>query len=132
MSKHNVKLTPSPAAADGAMTIPAASRDVLSEILHHGAQQLLVQAINAEVAEWIERHADAVDDALQDGSLMKLPGSERPGQRRAPVALRSVCRDQTRPRAPDAPARRRRCAVHRSRRTAVIPGAFRCAQSRRY
>ena len=63
MSKHNVKWTPSPANVDDATPIPAPSRDVLSEILHNGAQQLLAQAINAEVAEWIDRHADLVDDA---------------------------------------------------------------------
>ena len=44
-------------------TIPAPGRDVLSEILRDGAQRLLAQAIDAEVAEWIDRHAEVVDDA---------------------------------------------------------------------
>ena len=44
-------------------TIPAPSRDVLSEILRDGAQRLLAQAIDAEVGEWIDRHAGVVDDA---------------------------------------------------------------------
>ena len=44
-------------------TIPAPSRDVLTEILRNGAQRLLAQAIDAEVAEWIDRHAEVVDDA---------------------------------------------------------------------
>jgi len=48
---------------DTAGTIPAPSRDILSEILHDGAQRLLAQAIDAEVAEWIGRHAEVVDDA---------------------------------------------------------------------
>jgi transposase-like protein len=37
------------------------SRDVLTEILRVGAQQMLAQAIEAEVAEWIERHACVTD-----------------------------------------------------------------------
>ena len=34
------------------------SRDILIEILHDGAQRLLAQAIEAEVGDWIDRHAD--------------------------------------------------------------------------
>ena len=44
-------------------TIPAPSRDMLTEILRDGAQRLLGQAIEAEVADWIELHADVVDDS---------------------------------------------------------------------
>ena len=47
---------------DATARIPVPSRDVLSEILHDGAQRLLAQAIDAEVAEWIDRHAEVVDD----------------------------------------------------------------------
>jgi transposase-like protein len=43
-------------------TIPAPSRDVLTEILRDGAQRLLAQAVEVEVADWIDRHAEAVDD----------------------------------------------------------------------
>jgi transposase-like protein len=42
-------------------TIPAPSRDVLTEILRDGAQHLLGQAIEAEVADWIERQASLTD-----------------------------------------------------------------------
>ena len=38
------------------------SKDVLTEILREGAQTLLVQAIEGEVADWIERHADLKDN----------------------------------------------------------------------
>lgn len=38
-------------------SFPSASRDVLSEILRAGAQQMLAAAIEAEVSEWIESHA---------------------------------------------------------------------------
>jgi putative transposase len=34
------------------------SKDVLTDILREGAQQLLGQVIEAEVADWIERHAE--------------------------------------------------------------------------
>jgi putative transposase len=39
-----------------------AARDVLTEILREGAQQMLATAIEAEVAEWIDRHAHLVDE----------------------------------------------------------------------
>ena len=45
-----------------AVTIPAPARDVLSEILHDGAQRMLGRAIEAEVADWIERHAGEMDE----------------------------------------------------------------------
>jgi transposase-like protein len=38
------------------------SRDVLSDVLRQGAQQMLAQAIEAEVTEWIETHAAVRDE----------------------------------------------------------------------
>jgi transposase-like protein len=38
------------------------SRDVLTAILRDGAQRMLTQAIEAEVSDWIERHADQRDE----------------------------------------------------------------------
>jgi transposase-like protein len=38
------------------------SRESLHEILRQGAQQMLAQAIEAEVAEWIEQHAHVTDE----------------------------------------------------------------------
>lgn len=38
------------------------SGDVLTEVIRRGAKQLLSQAIEAEVAEWIERHKEHQDD----------------------------------------------------------------------
>jgi putative transposase len=35
--------------------------DILTEVIRHGAKQLLSQAIEAEVAEWIERHKEHQD-----------------------------------------------------------------------
>ncbi len=52
-----------PAGGDREAAIPVTSRDVLAEILHDGAQRLLAQAIDAEVSDWIERHADELDEA---------------------------------------------------------------------
>ncbi len=36
------------------LPLPESSRDVLSGILQEGAQRLLVQAVEAEVASWID------------------------------------------------------------------------------
>ena len=38
------------------------AHDVLTDVLRQGAQQLLAQAIDAEVADWIERHQHCLDD----------------------------------------------------------------------
>lgn len=40
---------------------PSASRDVLTELLREGAQQMLSAAIEAEVAEWITAHRHLTD-----------------------------------------------------------------------
>ena len=40
----------------------SSSSDILSGILRQGAQRMLASAIEAEVAEWIERHAGVVDE----------------------------------------------------------------------
>ncbi len=45
------------AAEENVTAIPVPGRDVLTEILHEGAQRLLGQAIQAEVDCWIEQHA---------------------------------------------------------------------------
>ncbi len=45
------------AAPGDAATIAAPNRDALTEILLDGAQRLLRQAIDADVTDWIERHA---------------------------------------------------------------------------
>lgn len=38
------------------------SQDMLSDLLRQGAQRMLTQAIEAEVSEWIERHAEVRDE----------------------------------------------------------------------
>jgi putative transposase len=38
------------------------AHDVLTDVLRRGAQQLLAQAIEAEVADWIDRHQDCQDE----------------------------------------------------------------------
>jgi transposase-like protein len=44
------------------LAMPAAtSHDVLTDVLRDGAQQLLTQAVEAEVATWIESHRQLVD-----------------------------------------------------------------------
>ena len=44
-----------------AVSFPSTSRDVLTEILREGAQQMLTTAIEAEVAEWIDSHGHVRD-----------------------------------------------------------------------
>jgi putative transposase len=49
-------------------------KDVLSELLRDGAQRMLAQAVEAEVAEWINSHSQVRDDAghrqvVRNGSL---------------------------------------------------------------
>ena len=64
MYENNATRTAPPAAIGGnATTVPAPSRDVLTEILRDGALRLLGQAIEVEVADWIGRHATVVDNA---------------------------------------------------------------------
>jgi putative transposase len=38
-------------------------KDLLGEVLRVGAQQLLAQAVEAEVADWIDSHSHLHDDA---------------------------------------------------------------------
>lgn len=46
-----------------ALAMPVAnSGDVLTEVLRNGAQRLLGQAIEAEVADWLESHQHIVDE----------------------------------------------------------------------
>lgn len=54
----------------------AEATDVLTEILREGAQTLLVQAVEAEVAAWIDRHAHLTDEnghrqVVRNGRLPK-------------------------------------------------------------
>ena len=55
----------------------ALGRDVLTEILREGAQRMLAQAIDAEVAEWIDRHADLVD---QEGRRQVVRNGHHPAR----------------------------------------------------
>lgn len=59
------------------VTFPStSSRDALTELLRSGAQRLLAEAIEAEVAEWIDSHAQVIDAAgrrqvVRNGRLPK-------------------------------------------------------------
>jgi putative transposase len=59
------------------VSLPAAtSQDVLTNILRDGAQRMLTQAIDSEIAEWIETHRDVRDEAghrqvVRNGRLPK-------------------------------------------------------------
>jgi putative transposase len=62
---------------DSTLALPATtSQDVLTGILREGAQRMLAQAIEAEVAEWIESHCELRDAAgrrqvVRNGRLPK-------------------------------------------------------------
>src|ERR1044072_6120272 len=48
--------------SNATVSFPAVgAQDVLTSILRDGAQRLLTQAIEAEVAEWIEKHRQGQD-----------------------------------------------------------------------
>lgn len=54
------------------------SQDVLTQVLRHGAQQLLAQAVEAEAAEWIARHQHLRDSrgrraVVRNGYLPERP-----------------------------------------------------------
>jgi putative transposase len=58
------------------VSLPATGRDVLTSILRDGAQRLLAQAVEAEVAEWIDVHSHVQDShgyrqVVRNGHLPK-------------------------------------------------------------
>ena len=63
--------------SNSTLSLPVAtSRDVLTDILRDGAQRLLTQAVEAEVAEWIDQHAhlknaDGHRQVVRNGHLPK-------------------------------------------------------------
>ena len=62
MSKSNTMRATMPAAVGNVTTtIQTPACDVLTEILRDGAQRLLGQAIEAEVTDWLYRHAGLTD-----------------------------------------------------------------------
>ena len=54
------------------------SRDVLSELLRQGAQRMLTQAIEAEVADWIAQHASLMG---QDGHRLVVRNGYLPSRK---------------------------------------------------
>lgn len=43
-------------------TIPVPERDILTHVLRQGAQKMLAQAVESEVAEWIDQHGHVRDE----------------------------------------------------------------------
>ena len=56
MSNHNVSELKNPGVASAVL-------DVLTEVLREGARTLLAQAIEEEVAEFLQRHRDQKDES---------------------------------------------------------------------
>lgn len=48
-------------ATSNVICLPVKPTDALTEILRQGAKSLLAQAIDAEVADYIEQHRGAID-----------------------------------------------------------------------
>jgi putative transposase len=49
-------------ATSGSVSLPVPGRDLLTQVLRQGAQQMLAQAIESEVAEWIDQHSHVLDE----------------------------------------------------------------------
>jgi transposase-like protein len=49
-------------ATNDSCSLPLTSNDVLTDLLRQGAQKMLAEAINAEVADWIEARRSCLDD----------------------------------------------------------------------
>ena len=61
--------------SNSTLALPVAtSRDMLTDILRDGAQRLLAQAVEAEVTEWIDSHADLKN---ADGHRQVVPARTR-------------------------------------------------------
>ena len=61
-------------ATSRAVSLPVPERDLLTHVLRQGARKMLAQAIESEVAEWIDGHSHACDEqgrrqAVRNGYL---------------------------------------------------------------
>lgn len=82
----------------GTIPLPAA-RECLSDVLRRGAQMLLAQAVEAEVAEWIERHRHLTDDAGRRQVVRN--GHARERKLVTPVGELDVCQPRVHDRRPE-------------------------------
>ena len=84
MSHDNVFALKNPAVANEV-------RDALTEVLREGARTLLAQAIEAEVAEFLARHAEQRDAAGSGGAVCLKVTRSRPAERQLPSDSMPVC-----------------------------------------
>ena len=49
-------------ATSRSVSLPVPARDLLTQVLRQGAQQMFVQTMESEVAEWIEQHSPRLMD----------------------------------------------------------------------
>ena len=49
-------------ATSRAVSLPVPERDLLTHVLRQGARKMLAQAIESEVAEWIDGHSHVCDE----------------------------------------------------------------------
>ena len=84
--------------SDSRLALPATtSQDVMTDILRAGAQQLLAQAVEAEVAAWIEPHASICQCRRSSAGGSQWPVAQaddpdggRLGRSRAATSARST------------------------------------------
>jgi putative transposase len=82
------------------------SKDALNEILRRGAQQMLAQAIENEVVEYVGRHADQRDE---DGRRLVVRNGYLPARDlQTGVGLMEVCQPRVNDKRQDAQGQRRR------------------------
>ena len=80
-----------PESSDRIVSLPAAtSQDVLTSILRDGAQRLLTQAIELEVAEWIDRWVPKSERLRSNLPLFRNPGAKNKEKRWTPASERRV------------------------------------------
>ena len=84
-----------PESSNPTLALPATTcRDVLTDILRAGAQQMLAQAIEAEVADWIDAHQQRrpTQPATARWSATATCPSGRSSPASAPVEVRTAAR----------------------------------------
>ncbi len=80
-STNEMRIVPSPAAGD-----------VFTEVIRHGAKQILSQAIEAEVADWIARHKEHQRPGPTAGGSQRLPAAADHPHRHRPHGREATAR----------------------------------------
>jgi len=108
-------------ATNNVISLPVKPTDALTEILRHGAKSLLAQAIEAEVADYIEQHRGAVDG---DGRRLVVRNGRAPEREiQTPLGQMAVHQPRVNDKRLDAQGRRLRFT------SAILPPYLRRTKS---